>query len=76
MTQGTDHERNDKIEATVMMAALASLGLLVAMAVSTSVTAVTGPNLQAVATPNSPDTTREAAGIDSNGLQRLGGELR
>jgi len=42
VTQGTEQDRNDRIEAAVLVAALASLALLVALAVSTSVTAVSG----------------------------------
>lgn len=80
MTQGTDHERNDRIEATVMMAALATLGLLVAMAVSTSMTALSGTELQAelqaTITPETPEAARDAAGLDPAGLQLQGSRLR
>ncbi len=76
MPQGTDHERNDRIEATVMMAALATLGLLVAMAVSTSVTGISGPELQATITPDGPEAARDAAGIEPVSAQLQGSELR
>lgn len=80
MTRDIDHERNDKIEAMVMMAALAALGLLVALAVSTSVTTVTDGQFQAAAPstmpPVVPETAQEAAGIDGNGVSLQDIELR
>lgn len=36
------NEKNDRIEAAVIIAALASLGLLISLAVATSVSAVSG----------------------------------
>lgn len=71
--QATDHERNDRIEATVMMAALATLGLLVALAVSTSISNVTG--LQAEAPTDAPDPAHQITGIEETGSQLQGGEL-
>ena len=74
MSQVTDHERNDRIEAMVMIAALATLGLLVALAVSTSFSDVSA--LQAVAPLDSPDHARQITGIEQTGTQLQGSELR
>lgn len=76
LTQQTDHDRNDRIEATVMVAALASLGLLVALAVSTSVAAVSRPDRQAAIPAPLPDTARERPGFVTPGAALPGNELR
>ena len=77
MTRGTDHERNDRIEATVIVGALATLGLLVAIAVSTSMSAVTAPDLQATTEGDTaPIPARSLGGIDPTGAQLQGSELR
>lgn len=76
MPKATDHERNDRIEASVMMAALATLGLLVALAVSTSMTALTGPDLHATAPEVSPETASDSGGIVGSDAQLQGSELR
>lgn len=69
MTQGDNPERNDRIEAAVLVTALASLGLLVALAVSTSVTAVSSP-------AQATDTAQGAAGIAPANPDLTGAELR
>ena len=71
--QATDHERNDRIEASVMMAALATLGLLVALAVSTSISDVSG--LHAEAPQDGPDPARQITGIEETGSEVQGSEL-
>ncbi|MGI3184553.1 hypothetical protein [Nioella aestuarii] len=76
MTQGTNHERNDRIEATVMMAALATLGLLVALAVSTSVTAIESPELQATAPFAGSQAASDTPGIVTPDSQVQGSEMR
>lgn len=63
MSKVTDHERNDRIEATVMIAGLASLGVLVALAVSTSVSSVNQGGLQASNAPPTAETALAPAGI-------------
>lgn len=71
--QATDHERNDRIEASVMMAALATLGLLVALAVSTSISDVS--SLHAEAPQDGPDPARQITGIEETGSELQGSEL-
>ena len=73
MTKGIDHERNDRIEAAVLGAALASLVLLVALAVSTSVSAVSRPGL---APATAAETARGEDGIDPTAAGPLPRELR
>ena len=73
MTKGIDHERNDRIEAAVLGAALASLVLLVALAVSTSVSAVSRPGLNAAAPA---ETARGEDGIDPTATVPALRELR
>jgi len=58
----TDHDRNDRIEAAILMAALASLCLLVAIAVSTSVSGLSSDSDRQATAP-APDPTRTEAGI-------------
>ena len=58
----TDHDRNDRIEATVLLAALATLCLLVAIAVSTSVSAVSSDHELHATTP---DPALTGAGLES-----------
>lgn len=57
-----EHARNDRIEAAVLLAALATLCLLVAIAVSTSIIQIRSePDLQA----DTPDPGRTGAGIEA-----------
>ena len=62
MKTDADHARNDRIEAAVLLAALATLCLLVAIAVSTSVIQIRSePGLHA----DTPDPGRTGAGIEA-----------
>jgi len=76
VTQQINHDRNDRIEASVMVAALATLGILVALAVSTSLSAVSQSDLQAAAPSAGPETAHDRQGIETTGAAVQGSQLR
>ena len=65
MAGASKQTQNDRIEAAVIVAALASLGLLVALAVTTSVNAVSHPVREAGVSPmpQGTDTASSLTGI-------------